>query len=176
MAATPTPTGSLSDMLPPAAVAAHVDATDWQAAVRAAGDLLIATGSTTPSYTDRMLAAIDRYGPYIVIAPGFALPHAQASDDVLHTGMSFIQLAHPVSFGHETNDPVHLVVGLASKDHSVHAMALKQLSIFLSAPEMMEKLRQAATADELRVLLGLHPTGEPAADNSSRTTAARKTA
>lgn len=178
MTATPSPTGSLSDLLPPAAVAARVDAADWRAAIRAAGDLLVSTGSTTPSYTDQMLAAVDKHGPYIVIAPGFALAHAQASGDVLHTGMSFVQLAHPVNFGHQTNDPVHLVVGLASKDHSAHMTALQQLASFLSLPEKTEQLKRAATADELRLLLGLRLTSEPAADvadDNSRTTAARTT-
>lgn len=149
------PHGALSDLLPASAVEAHVEAADWREAIRASGDLLTATGSATPAYTEQMIAAIDKFGPYIVIAPGFALAHAQASEDVLHTGMSFVQLAHPVSFGHKTNDPVHLVVGLASKDHDAHMEALQQLAGFLSAPEKTEQLRSAADADELRVLLGL---------------------
>lgn len=164
MADSSAPDGSLGDLLPPSAVAAQVDAADWRAAIRAAGDLLMSTGSTTPSYTDQMIAAIDKFGPYIVIAPGFALAHAQASEDVLHTGMSFVQLAHPVSFGHKTNDPVHLIVGLASKDHDAHMAALQQLAGFLSVPEMTEQLRNAKDAGELRALLGLHTTSESAAD------------
>ncbi len=178
MAETTPPTGSLSDLLPPSAVAAQVDAADWREAIRASGDLLTSTGSATPSYTDQMIAAIDKFGPYIVIAPGFALAHAQASEDVLHTGMSFVQLAHPVSFGHKTNDPVHLVVGLASKDHDAHMGALQQLAGFLSVPEVTEQLRSAADADELRVLLGVLPTSEPAADvadDNSRDTATEET-
>ncbi|PKQ18356.1 MAG: PTS sugar transporter subunit IIAB [Actinobacteria bacterium HGW-Actinobacteria-8] len=152
--------GRLGDLLPGSAVAAHVEAADWRAAIRATGDLLVSTGSATPSYTEQMIAAIDKFGPYIVIAPGFALAHAQASDDVLHTGMSFVQLAQPVPFGHKTNDPVHLVVGLASKDHDAHMEALQQLAGFLSDQEVTEKLRGAADADELRALLGLLPTSE----------------
>jgi len=156
MTASSEPTSaSLADLLPPEAVVAQVDVPDWRAAVRAAGQLLVSTGATTPAYTDQMLAALDRYGPYIVIAPGFALAHAQASDDVLNTGMCFLQLAHPVEFGHETNDPVQLVAGLASKDHDAHMSALQQLALFLAAPGVMEQLQQATTAEELRVLLGL---------------------
>lgn len=157
------PTGSLTALLPPEAVAAQVDAEDWEEAIRASGDLLVATGSATPAYTDQMLAAIHRYGPYIVIAPGFALAHAQASDDVLHTGMSFVQLAHPVRFGHEANDPVRLVAGLASKDHSAHMEALQQLAIFLSSGETMDKLVGATTSDELRSVLGLGKSDERSA-------------
>jgi len=174
--------GSLGDMLPAAAVAAHVEATDWREAIKAAGALLESTGSATPAYTDQMLAAIDKFGPYIVIAPGFALAHAQASEDVLHTGMSFVQLAEPVSFGHKTNDPVHLVVGLASKDHDAHMSALQQLAGFLAVPEITEQLWNAADADELLSLLGLQASTTPAAnaardgdDDNSRNPAARNT-
>lgn len=154
------PSSQLGDLLPASAVAAHVEATEWRAAIRAAGDLLVSTGSATAAYTEQMIAAIDKFGPYIVIAPGFALAHAQASDDVLHTGMSFVQLAHPVEFGHKTNDPVHLVVGLASKDHDAHMEALQQLAGFLADQEVTEQLRTAADADALRALLGLRPISE----------------
>ena len=158
MAESPPPEGSLGEMLPAAAVQAQVAAHDWREAIRASGDLLVSSGSATPAYTEQMLAAIDKFGPYIVIAPGFALAHAQASDDVLHTGMSFVQLAEPVEFGHKTNDPVHLVVGLASKDHDAHMSALQQLAGFLSVPELTEQLWNAANTDELLVLLGLQHT------------------
>ncbi len=155
-----TPNGSLGDLLPSSAVAAQVAAEDWREAIRASGDLLTSSGSATPSYTEQMIAAIDKFGPYIVIAPGFALAHAQASEDVLHTGMSFVQLAHPVSFGHKTNDPVHLVAGLASKSHDAHMEALQQLAGFLSDPEKTEQLRNAADTDELLAILGLAPGSE----------------
>lgn len=167
-----TPSASLADLLPPAAVAADVDAEDWRSAVRAAGDLLVRTGSATDAYTDHMLAALDRYGPYIVIMPGFALAHAQGSDDVLRTGMSFVQLAEPVRFGHETNDPVRVVAGLASRDKSAHLAALQQLAMFLSAPGKMEELMQARTADELCTLLEIPLMTEstPAAEHVAATT------
>ncbi len=167
MTASPPPSlGSLGDLMPMEAVKAQVDVEDWRAAVVAAGDLLVANGSATPAYTDQMLAALDRYGPYIVIAPGFALAHAQASDDVLKTGMCFIQLANAVPFGHKTNDPVRLVAGLASKDHDAHMSALQQLALFLAEPGVMEQLQAATTAEELCDLLGLSPDNSQAADEA----------
>lgn len=169
MSAPSTQSGSLGQMLPPEAIAADVEVEDWRDAVRAAGDLLVKTGSATDAYTEQMLAALDRYGPYIVIMPGFALAHAQASDDVLRTGMSFVKLASPVRFGHETNDPVQLVAGLASRDKSDHMAALQQLAMFLSAPGKMDQLLAASTADELCELLEITSPAEspPAAADSA---------
>lgn len=51
-------------------------ADDWRAAVRAAGALLVEACDCPPAYTDAMIATVKAHGPYIVITPGFALPHA----------------------------------------------------------------------------------------------------
>lgn len=155
---------SLTDLLPPEAVAGRVEAADWRAAIRAAGDLLVSTGSTTPAYTEQMLAVLDRSGPYIVITPGFALAHAEPSDAVLANGMSFVQLAHPVHFGHPANDPVQLIAGLASRDGRAHMGPLLQLARVLSTPGRMQRLRTAASDKELCRLLGVGTVAGTAAD------------
>lgn len=146
---------SLARLLPIEAIATKVAAADWREAVTASGDLLVSTGSTTPQYTQQMIAALERLGPYIVVAPGFALAHAQASDDVLRTGMSFVQLAEPVAFGHKKNDPVRIVVGLASKDHSAHMAALKELSQFMVSRDKVDELATAGSTEELAGILGI---------------------
>ena len=71
------------------AVSLRVVADDWRAAVRAAGELLVDVGVTSPEYTDAMIAAVEASGPYIVLTPGFALPHARPDDSVHHTGLYY---------------------------------------------------------------------------------------
>ncbi|WP_116112472.1 PTS sugar transporter subunit IIA [Austwickia chelonae] len=140
---------SLTDLLPPEAIHLHASAADWRAAVEEAGRLLHTSGSTTAAYTQQMIAAVDRFGPYIVIAPGFALAHAQASEAVLKPGMSWLSLDEPVSFGHPQNDPVDLVVGLASTDHDTHLEALRQIAEIISNPARRAELSAADDADQL---------------------------
>lgn len=147
------PITSLTQVLPESAIALDVEVTDWRDAVVKAGDLLVASGSTTEQYTQDMLAALDKFGPYIVIAPGFALAHAQASDSVLNTGMSWLRLANPVEFGHKTNDPVTLVVGLASSNHDAHIVALQQVAMLISNPEANEELKAATDPAQLRATI-----------------------
>jgi len=142
-------TGSLSRLLPATAIAVGVHATDWREAVRAAGDRLVAAGATRPGYTDAMIAVVEDLGPYIVVAPGFALAHARPSDDVLQTGLSLVTLAEPVAFGHASNDPVRLVVGLAARDHSAHSDALATVAAMASDAEVMGALATAASVDEV---------------------------
>ena len=143
----------VADLLPAEAIRLHGAASDWRDAIRQSGDLLVASGAATPAYTDQMIAAVERYGPYIVIAPGFALAHAQASADVLRTGMSWLSLDEPVSFGHEKNDPVRLVVGLASKGHDEHLAALQAVAALATDPNRLAELDSAQTPEDLLTLI-----------------------
>jgi PTS system ascorbate-specific IIA component len=144
---------SLSDLLPLQAIRIGAAPSDWRGAIRASGDALVASGATTPAYTDQMVATVEELGPYIVIAPGIALAHSRPSPAVLHAGMSIVTLAQPVEFGHQRNDPVRLVVGLAGPDEEGHVKALATLAEFLSDTSRRERLLQAATPREVAGLV-----------------------
>ncbi|MBB4930196.1 PTS system ascorbate-specific IIA component [Lipingzhangella halophila] len=144
---------SLRQLLPTEAIALGLHAAGWREAVRAAGDLLVATGSSTVDYIQQMQDTVDEYGPYIVIAPGLALAHARPSSAVLRTGLSWAALAAPVQFGHPRNDPVDLVVGLAATDHDGHSAALSQLARMLACPDTLAQLRSADRAAHVHALI-----------------------
>jgi len=128
-------------------------AADWRAAVRLAGDALVASGATSPAYTDEMVATVEQLGPYIVIAPGIALAHSRPSSAVLRPGISLVTLLEPVRFGHRTNDPVRLVIGLAAADEEGHVTALSTLAEFLSDEVRRNGLMGAASAAEVLELV-----------------------
>ncbi|MSY90388.1 MAG: PTS sugar transporter subunit IIA, partial [Actinobacteria bacterium] len=90
------------------------------AAIELAGELLVASGRATAEYVASMLEAVEKFGPYIVIAPGIALAHGKPSDDVIETGLSLLVLENAIEFQHSQNDPVQLVFGLAATDHESH--------------------------------------------------------
>ncbi|MFI7385134.1 PTS sugar transporter subunit IIA [Streptomyces sp. NPDC049813] len=145
--------GELSDLIPVEAIRLDVAAPDWRGAVRAAGELLVATGVSTDAYTEEMARNVDENGPYIVIAPGFAFAHARPSPAVRRTGMSWVRLATPVSFGHETNDPVHLVVALAATDSGAHTRAMGALARLLADSGTAAELDRAPTPEALHAVL-----------------------
>jgi PTS system ascorbate-specific IIA component len=153
---------SLLDLLPEDAVRLDAPAETWRDAVRLAGDLLTDSGATAPEYTDEMVQAIEALGPYVVLAPGLALAHARPSPAVHRTGLSWVTLAEPVAFGHATNDPVRLVVGLAGLDHEAHVAALSQLAVLLGDAEHQKALLAASSPAGLRALLSsLEGNGHP---------------
>ncbi len=137
------------------AVSLGVVADDWRAAVRAAGALLVDAGVTAPEYTDAMIATVETHGPYIVLTPGFALPHARPDDSVHRTGLSFARLAAPVEFGAGDNDPVTIVMALAAADSDQHQDALAALAGILADPDRRTRLDTAGTpAEVIDVLSG----------------------
>ena len=147
---------ALSELLPENAIRVSVPAADWREAVAACGQALTASGAATGAYTAEMISTVEQLGPYIVIAPGIALAHARPSPAVLRAGMSVVTLAQPVAFGHATNDPVSLVVGLAAPDDQGHIAALAALAEFLVDDERRAALLASTSPGEIRRLIDVY--------------------
>lgn len=144
---------SLTELLLPKRIRFGVHAGDWQEAVREAGKLLYETDAVRFEYIEAMIKVAQELGPYIVIAPGVALPHAATEAGAEHTALSLIKLAQPVFFGNPDNDPVRLVFGLAAIDNKAHIMALQALAEIFTSKELMEQLFQAETVDAVVELM-----------------------
>ena len=144
----------LANMLTEDTVALGVSVDSWQGAVLAVGKLLVESGSVEPRYVPAMVQMVEEIGPYIVITPGVALPHARPQDGVKSPCMALITLSTPVNFGNEHNDPVWLVVGFGAPDNRGHLEALRDLARLLEDTERLEKLRVAASVDEVRKIIG----------------------
>lgn len=151
----------LVDLVDPAAIRLEVGAGDRTAAIRAAGDLLTAVGAASEAYTESMLRAVEQHGPYIVITPGFALAHARPDDSVHRTALSFVRLSRPVEFGHASNDPVTIVMGLAAVDASAHQQALAQLATVLADPASRAALDTASSPEVVLATLAGSAQPEP---------------
>src|SRR5699024_7515540 len=156
------PMSQLSALVDPAAIALDARAQDWREAIRVSGELLVATGATDGAYTDAMIRTVEQHGPYIVLAPGFALAHSRPDESVHRTALSFVRLAEPVAFGHEANDPVTLVMALAAADASAHQTALAALAGVLADPRGRRALDTAATEADVLAALGADEPGAEA--------------
>lgn len=127
-------------------------ARDWVEAVRLAGELLVRDGVVEERYVEAMVRVTEELGPYAVIAPGVAMPHARPEDGAREVGLSLVVLREGVNFG-SPNDPVYVVIGFAAKDKTSHLRVLQQLAEFLSEPDVVEELKRIRSEDELRTLL-----------------------
>lgn len=144
---------SLAEMLTAGSIALKVHAAGWQDAVRRAGELLVATGGAEPRYVEAMVAMVEEIGPYIVIAPGVALPHARPEEGVRRPCMSLVTLASPVSFGNAYNDPVTLVIAFGTPDREGHIGALAEVARLLENVPVVERIKSASTPEEVVALI-----------------------
>jgi PTS system ascorbate-specific IIA component len=124
------------------------------AAIELAGELLVQSGKAKPSYVSSMLEAVERFGPYIVIAPGIALAHGKPSDDVIETGLSLLVLKEAIEFHHSQNDPVQLVFGLAATNHESHIETMAMLAEVLSDQEQVNALLTSSESEQIRKYFG----------------------
>jgi len=154
----------LSDLISPSAIRLDAEAADWREAIRASGELLVGSGATEPDYTEAMIRTVEEHGPYIVIAPGFALAHSRPDDSVHRTALSFVRLSTPIAFGNAANDPVTLVMALAAADGSAHGSALAALAGVLADPQRRRALDEARASGQVLAALGADEDAGPSAD------------
>ena len=144
------------------AITVQADAATWQEAVAIGTASLEAAGVVTEAYYHAILANVAELGPYFLLAPGLAMPHARPENGVLQNGFALVTLKTPVCFGNPDNDPVDLLITMAAVDAQAHNdVGLMQVVALFDAPDSFERLRACrSVAEVLHVLDGIP---EPAA-------------
>ncbi|SDP78698.1 PTS sugar transporter subunit IIA [Clostridium gasigenes] len=134
-------------------VEVNVEVENWEGAVKAAGDILVKNNKVKETYIEAMIDTVKAIGPYIVMAPGIAMPHARPECGVIDGGISIITLKEPVNFGNKEFDPVKLIFALCAKESESHIELLKDLSVILDDDKVIEKCSNIKTKDELIEIL-----------------------
>lgn len=140
----------------PAAVAARRSARDWREAVKQVGDLFEKQGIAESTYTDAMVHAVEEFGPYMVLVPGVAMPHAKSAQGVNKPGQVVVTLDTPVEFGHDKNDPVDILVSFAAdaegKKGAGHMDMIRSITEVLSDADLLDRIRSAKDDEALAAL------------------------
>ncbi|WP_191567344.1 PTS sugar transporter subunit IIA [Metabacillus idriensis] len=123
----------------------------WEEAIKLAAQPLLNKGNITEKYVQDMIENVNDNGPYIVIVPGIALPHAQNKGGVLKTGISFLKLKEPVFFPEEKD--VKILFVLAAEDTTGHLELISDLSSLLIDEDIMVKFKEASSESEIIELI-----------------------
>ncbi|WP_373778563.1 PTS sugar transporter subunit IIA [Glaesserella sp.] len=132
-------------------------ADNWQAAIKIAIDPLIESGAVEPRYYDTIIKCINDMGPYIILAPGLAMPHARPEDGVKRTAFALVTLEKPVIFDGE-DEPVDVLVALAGSDSDQHMQGLMEITQVLDDPDSdtgvnLDKIRNCKTAEDVYAVI-----------------------
>ncbi|OOF51851.1 PTS ascorbate-specific transporter subunit IIA [Rodentibacter genomosp. 1] len=128
-------------------------ASDWKAAIKIGTDLLEASGAIEPRYYDTIISNIEKMGPYIILAPGLAMPHARPEEGVIKTAFALVTLKEPIYFDGE-DDPIYVLITLAGSDSDQHMQGLVEITQVLDDPESddgvdLNRFRHCNNADEV---------------------------
>ena len=136
------------------AIAVGVEVADWKEAVKVGTDLLVEAGTIEPRYYDEILKCHAELGPYYLLAPGLAMPHARPEGGVIETSFALVTLKNPVNFGDPDNDPIDILITLAAKDAKTqNEEAIVQVVTIFDDEEAVAGLRNATSVEEVRNIL-----------------------
>jgi len=126
----------------------------WQESIRMGCKPLEADGSVDESYADQIIECVEKYGPYIVIMPGVAMPHSQENAvGVTKTTISFMKIDEPVCF--DKDDPekyATLFFTVASCNHQEHLENIQRLSMMLMNEELVAELMEVTDSEGMLAL------------------------
>lgn len=140
---------SLEDLLQAETIQVMEEVFDWKEAIKAAANPLLIKGTIETSYVDAMIENIDTLGPYVVIGPEVAIPHARPEKGVNRIGMSFLKLKKPVYFLNNNDYPVRLLFCIAATDNTTHLKALSQLTELLNETKNLEMLKELESIEDI---------------------------
>ena len=102
-------------------------------------------------YVEAVIECVNKYGPYIVIVPGIAMPHStEGAVGCNGTAISFMKVEEEVDFDPEDPDKkAKLFFSLAAIDHDQHIQNIQSLMDTLMNEDIVEALMNAKTKGDL---------------------------
>jgi len=124
----------------------------WEDAVRASSEALLKQGFVKQSYIEAMIDSVKEFGPYIIIAPNIAMPHARPTAGAIQIGFSVMIVQQPVIFGEDDFDKAQIFIALSCVTSDTHLKMMQALVEVIEDESKVEKLIQAKTKKEIIAL------------------------
>ena len=135
----------LIDYFPESSISVIHSAKDWQEAIDFSMASLLDKNYISENYIQSIKDSTISNGPYYILAPGVAMPHARPECGALKTGMSLTLLKQGVYFPGK-DEPIKLLIGLSANSH---IGAIQALSELLCEEEILEQLLTASSEKQL---------------------------
>ncbi len=147
VAAEPVP--SSGDVLSRESIVLGGNATNRDAAITEAGDLLVTAGAVDAAYVDAMHEREKSVST--AMGNSLAIPHGtnEAKGLIRHTAISFIRYDQPIDWN---GKPAEFVLGIAGAGDD-HLALLSRIAETFTDPEAVARLRAAVTPDDVLAVL-----------------------
>ncbi|WNZ91508.1 PTS sugar transporter subunit IIA [Streptococcus iniae] len=129
-----------------------LSATTWQEAVKLSVDPLIESGAVKEEYYDAIIESTEEYGPYYILMPGMAMPHARPEAGVQKDAFSLITLKEPVTFS--DGKQAQVLLALAATSSAIHAsVAIPQIIALFELENAIERLATCQTKEDVLAMV-----------------------
>lgn len=146
----------LQDLLSEDNVSFRYPAETWEDVIRHGGQLMVDAGFTEPTYTEAMIDVVRDMGPYIVLAPGLAMPHARPEMGAKQVGAALVTLEKPIDFGSPENDPVSVAVFLCAPNKDEHIQLLTDIATLFEDEEFLDAAVNFESLEDVQSFLAEH--------------------
>lgn len=123
----------------------------WEDAIKKSCDKLIEKNIVDDRYPQQVIDTVHKYGPYIVLVPGVAMPHCQENaEGVKDTAIAFMKVNKPVVFDKDDRDKdARLFFTVASVNPDKHLENIGTLSEILGDEEIIAALEEVNNLEDL---------------------------
>ncbi|MGT2948602.1 PTS sugar transporter subunit IIA [Streptococcus devriesei] len=129
-----------------------LSAKTWEEAVKLSVQPLIDSGAVTEKYYDNIIASTEEHGPYYVLMPGMAMPHAMAGEGVNRDAFSLITLTEPVTFS--DGKEVSVLLCLAATSPAIHtSVAIPQIIALFELENSIQRLLDCKTPEDVLAMV-----------------------
>lgn len=143
---------SLNDLLPLSRIQLTSQKLGWKEALELSIKPLFKQKYVSAEFQEAIIKNIEHFGPYIIIDPGLAFPHAGVNEGAYKLGMSLLILRRPIFFMN-SDKPVNIILVLSAPDSSSHIFAIEQLTNLITHSNILEKLPLVINKHEVIQLL-----------------------
>lgn len=140
-------------ILTPQFIRLDLKCNNWRDAIEAAAEPLFNAQYINQNYIREIIETTEKYGPYYIIAPGVALPHAAPGKTSYKTGISFVRLKDSVNFGDTETLPVKYVFVLSVVNKESHLKSMFSLIQLVRDPGFMKQIDRAKSPEEVYSLI-----------------------
>ena len=129
-----------------------LEANNWKEAVKVAVDPLIERGAILAGDYDAIIESTEEYGPYYILMPGMAMPHARPEAGVQSDAFSLITLQNPVVFS--DGKEVSVLLALAATSSKIHtSVAIPQIIALFELDDSIARLQACQTKEDVLAMI-----------------------
>lgn len=128
---------------------------DWKEAIRLSCHKLLEHDYIGEDYVEGIIDCVEKYGPYIVILPHVAMPHASPVEFKINkSGIAFTKFKEPIQFPENNHvKEANLFFTVSAKDATEHLNNIVNLMELLSGESVIETLMKTDNMMDFEKLL-----------------------